>query len=484
MLSKFWRNISLLVGQNGESLATGPWIVGLSGGADSQCLLHGLHSAGVPVVAAHFNHHLRQQADADQAACAALAERLGVPFTAGQGDVAAEARGSGQSTEAAGRALRYAFLFEQARQRGASAVAVAHTADDQAETVLLHLLRGSGSAGLQGMAQVWLPNAWSETIPLLRPLLDCWKSEILTYCEQNGLQPVLDASNLDTAYTRNRLRAELLPLLETYNPEVRPALLRLAEVVRAEQDILQLMAEQAWQTTLRREGEGYLCLAATGVAHHLAVQRLLVRRVVRELRPGLEELNFETIERLAGWLADETWRGPADLVGGLQAWREGGAFWLAGWEADLPALDWPQLPEAGGGMVELALPVPGRLELANGWRAECRLLSDAQEALRQALHNADPYQAWLDLDAVGQPLCLRPRWPGALIRPLGLDGRSKKLSDVMVDAHLPRRARRAWPLVCAGSQVLWAPGLAAGHTAQLRPQTRRAAWLRLWRGGE
>ena len=463
MVAKFWRNFSYRSAPEGR-----PWVVGVSGGADSLCLLHLLHTQGFELVAAHFNHLLRPLAAADAENVAFVAGRLGIPCVLGQGDVRAEAQRTGQTIEAAARALRYAFLFDQARQKNAWCVAVAHTADDQVETILLHLLRGSGSAGLQGMPQLWLPNPWSPEIALLRPLLNVSKNDTLTYCAEYGLQPVIDETNLDTAYTRNRLRHELLPALESFNPAARQAVLRLSEVVRGEQEVLQALVAKAWAGCLRIQGTRFVALNAVQAAGELpGLRRLLARQAFGLLRPGLLDVDFETVERFSTWLADA-------------AWREGELMWLAAWEADLPAVDWPQTTPTPARLEQSLL--PGQLysiDLSAKWRLTYQLLADPIVSYQQAMDNHDPYQAWLDLERIALPLSIRPRWPGARFQPLGLHGHSKKISDLMVDAQIPKRARQAWPLLCAGEEILWAPGLAAGHIAHLSADTRQVLWVGL-----
>ena len=183
-----------------------PLVVGVSGGPDSLCLLDLLRRSGCQVVVAHLDHGLRAEAAQDADTVAGLAKRFGLPYVQGQVDTRAYAEAHSLSIEEAARVLRYRFLFEQARQHAAQAVAAGHTADDQVETVLMHLLRGAGLVGLKGMAYRMLPNPWSSEIALLRPLLGVWRSQVIEYCEEHALQPVLDRTNLDTTYFRNRLR--------------------------------------------------------------------------------------------------------------------------------------------------------------------------------------------------------------------------------------------------------------------------------------
>ena len=188
-------------------------LVGVSGGPDSLCLLDALYRLGFQSIAAYFNHRLRPEAEAEQDEVKRFATGLKIPFVGGSGDVARLASDQGKTIEEAAREMRYAFLFESARAYCVDAVAVGHNADDQVETVLMHLLRGSGLAGLRGMDYRTLTQ-WDDRIPLVRPLLGLWRDEIMGYCAETGLQPLLDSSNLERAYLRNRIRLDLVPALE------------------------------------------------------------------------------------------------------------------------------------------------------------------------------------------------------------------------------------------------------------------------------
>ena len=180
-------------------------IVGVSGGADSLCLMDLLHRSGLPILAAHFNHQLRSEADADEAFVMDCATKIGVSWVVGRGDVKGFALQNGFSLEEAARKKRYSFLFEQARVNGAQAVAVAHHAGDQVETILMHFVRGSGIAGLRGMQHRTVLPEWDAFIPLIRPLLGVERAEIEEYCLDHGLRPRQDETNTDVNIFRNRL---------------------------------------------------------------------------------------------------------------------------------------------------------------------------------------------------------------------------------------------------------------------------------------
>jgi tRNA(Ile)-lysidine synthase len=453
------------------------FLVGVSGGVDSLALLFLLNAAGFLVIAAYFDHSLRPQSEAEAGYIGGLADQLKVPFVHAKQDVRGYAEKHGLTIEAAGRALRYSFLFEQAQKSSAQAVVVAHHADDQVETVLLHLLRGSGVQGLQGMSPYWLPNPWSISIPLLRPLLPFWKYELEAYLQALGVQAMQDETNLDPVYLRNRLRHTLLPSLEQIQPGVKPALLRLARIAQDEQAWLEPLVDAGWQTCLRRQGEHFIVLSVPALREQpLGLQRRICRRALAALLPGLPDVDFNAVERMIAFIKLPARGGQLDLVAGLRLLREGNDVWLAVWEAELPSGHWPQLPEAN---TRLQLQVPGQIDLPDGWILTCRLEENVEPAVRLASENSDLFQTWLDFERSGSGLQLRTRWEGAQFQPLGLNGQTQKVTDRMIDAHLPSRARRCWPLLCAGDQILWIPGLAAAHPARLTARTRQVLYMRI-----
>lgn len=454
-------------------------LVGVSGGPDSLVLLDVLRRLGQPVIAAHFDHHLRSESAGEAVFVAEFAARHGLKFTAGEADILGFARQMGYSIEEAARILRYQFLFRSAQEIGAPAVAVAHSADDQVETVLMHLLRGAGLAGLRGMEAVSLPNEWSQTIALLRPLLGTRREEILAYCQAHDLHPVEDASNQETKYYRNRIRRELVPLLESYNPAARRLLWQTAESLAQDYQVISQQVEKALPAVITQQGEGYLGISSGELASLLpGLQRHVWRRLMGRLLPGLRDVSYEVVLRALAFAAQPDLP-KIDLTGGLRLIREGDLFWLVKEEAELPGYRAPQL--ALGERLQLTL--PGDVQLQPGWVLSARHVP-AAEARRQAEHNRDVFQAWLDADQLQQTIQLRERLPGDRITPLGMGGKSIKISDLMINHKLPRRARQNYPLVVSAGEIVWAPGFCLSHHARLRAETVRAVHLRIHKLGE
>jgi tRNA(Ile)-lysidine synthase len=447
---------------------TRPVLVGVSGGPDSLCLLDALHRLGYPVIAAHFNHQLRENAEADAVFVQATATRMGIPFAGGAGDVTRFSRARGFSIEEAARALRYPFLFAQARRFHAQAVAVGHHADDQAETVLMHFLRGAGLDGLKGMLPRDLLPVWDPEIPLVRPLLETPRTAILAYCLENDLTPRLDPTNDDPTYFRNRLRHEVLPALETYNPRLRAALTRTAQTLAADYETLQTLTNQAWDKCLLRAGRTYLALSLPPFhAQPLGLQRRLLRKGIETLRPGLRDVDFAAIERVLAFLAEGN-EGVCEVVGNLRVFGEGARFWLAEKESDLPTDEWPQVD-----ISPIRWGVGETVPLRAGWRLR------AEPVTAPGPVPAGPDRAWVDARGL-TPLTVRRRRPGDVFQPLGMD-QPVKLSDFFINEKIPRRARDFWPLVCAGEEIVWIPGVRLGERFRVRGETREVLELILGR---
>jgi tRNA(Ile)-lysidine synthase len=460
-------------------------LVGVSGGGDSLSLLDLLNRSGYPVVVAHFNHRLRPEAGDDAQFVERFAGNLGLPFVLGQADVLAQAQRSGLSVEESARHLRYSFLFEKARQVNAQAVAVAHQADDQVETILMHFIRGSGLAGLRGMQYRTLPSPWSEQIPLVRPLLGFWREEIQAYLSERKFDPVEDKTNRDTTIFRNRLRHELVPYLSTYNTGIRKVLWRVAQVLDAENELIEEMVDLAWQETYSEAGTGYVAFRFHALAAQpVGLKRRLIRRGISILRAGLRDIDFSTIERALGFLEAPTKSRRLELAAGLFILLEDERLWLADEAADLPHSFWPQLHSQGKRCQELTLELPGLTQLGSGWVMACTLEEQAGRSLQQARENKDPFQAWIDASQGHFPLSLRCRIPGERFYPAGMAGRSVKVSNFMINVKMPVRARASWPLVFSDGELVWIPGYRVAQTFLVSGSTNRVAHLHLYRTAE
>jgi len=459
-----------------------PVVVGVSGGPDSLCLMDVLARTGYSIIVAHLNHGLRAEAEGEAKQVQEYARMLGVAFILGKTDISAIAQRDKQSIEEAARHERYRFLFTQARQSEAQAVAVGHTADDQVETVLMHLLRGAGLAGLKGMSYRWQPTPWSADIPLIRPLLGVWRAQVLDYVHSRGYEPAFDPSNLDTGYFRNRLRHDLIPTLEGYNPGIRQILWRMAEVLQEDYRLIGEVVGDAWQEYLRESGLNYLGFSFQKMRRHSpGLQRHLIRQGIATLHPDMRDVDYETIERALRFIKSPTKSNEAELSGNIRLTLEGDTLWMAYQGAVLPRSEWPQI--ASGERKDLY--VPGEMQFASGWVLSALHTLLPVRGLIEIQENSDPFQVWIDLRTVNQPLIVRGRMPGDQFAPMGMDGLSLKVSDFMINLKLPKRARAAWPLVCAlnpttqTEEIVWVPGFRQSHSTRVTDLTSEVIFLQL-----
>jgi len=450
-----------------------PLLIGVSGGADSLALLNLLVEAGWRVSAAHFNHHLRPDADADALFVAEMAKLLEVPFIRGDGEVAAMAAAEKISIETAARKARYHFLFDQAGQIGAQAVVTAHNADDQAETVLLHILRGAGLNGLRGMQPRTILREFSTTLPLVRPLLNIWRVEIDAYCREKGLQPRIDATNTDTSYSRNRIRQELIPILETYNPQVKSRLTGLADNVRNSLEILEPVIREAYAQVFLPAGEGFRDFdRAKMAAMSPAMQVEIIRLAVQDLLPTAEDIDRAALERAATLAAEPKGSQRVDMADGIIAQTSGDRFriTLEGYAITDPA--WPVTSDTQ--TCELA--VPGCATLENGWELHAEWADITETG---SVFNDDANTAMMDADALEFPLTVRRRANGDVFQPLGLSHGSLALGDFFTNEKIPREARAAWPIVVSGGRIVWVPGCRMADFVKVHENSRRLVRLRL-----
>ena len=454
-------------------------VVGVSGGPDSLCLLHALKALrgefGVELHAAHLHHGLRgADADADAEFVSRLTAEWDLPCTMGRRDVAAVARQHKLSIEEAARHARYAFLAETAQRIDSGTVAVAHNADDQAESVLMHFLRGSGTTGLRGMlpksdlAEFHISSLQSPItgITLIRPLLSVPRADVERYCREHDLRPRFDASNLDTTFFRNRLRHELLPLLETYNPNIRDALRRTADVVTAEVDILRDAARQAWRAaTLAESGEAVVFDLGIWRALPPAMQRATLREAIHRLRPSVRNINFVHVDDAVCQVNAARTGVRLSLPQRLMLSVDYDTFTIfaPGYEPDWP--DWPLLEV--GQVVRVS--APGTTPLPGSeWSLEAAALDTWGDEI---FTNPDPWTAHLDGDAAGLDLSIRTRAPGDEFHPQGMPT-PVRLTNWMTNVKIPRRVRDRLPLVAAGERIAWVAGHRIGQPFAVTASSR------------
>jgi tRNA(Ile)-lysidine synthase len=472
-------------------------VVGVSGGPDSLCLLHILQRLSpvynLALHVAHLHHGLRgAEADADAEFVRRLTAAWGLPLTAEEIDVPALAREEDLAFEEAARRARYAFLARTATAVGARTIAVGHNADDQAETVLMHFLRGSGLAGLRGM----LPrtplgsyrllstaehdaDVQPESLNLIRPLLEVPRAEIEAYCDEHGLEPRFDRSNLDTTYFRNWLRLQVIPLLEKHNPHLRAVLGRTARVLAGDYALLRDLLEDTWPRIVRQEGDQEILIdLAAWRALPTGLQRSTLREAIHRLRRSLRNINFVHVEDALQVARAGTTGDRATLPQGLMLTVGYERLHIANEARLWPLPDWPLMPSDS---VPLVVAVPGRTPLpGSAWVLEVALLPRAQLPAGWQ-ENTDPWRAHVDAGVVVAPLWLRTRQPGDRFRPLGMGGQGAKLADFLTNQKVPRAARDRLPLLVTAWGIAWVPGVRLDERARVGESTSEILSLRFRR---
>ncbi len=465
-------------------------VVGVSGGPDSLCLLHVLlrlrEAYALRLHVAHLNHLLRgMEAEADASFVAQLAAEWGLPATIEAEDVATLARDKGLAIEEAARQARYAFLARVARHWGASKIAVGHNADDQVETIIMHWLRGSGLAGLRGMlpaskleemrlaVEETSTSATDARLLLIRPLLDTPRADIEAYCAQKGLEPRFDRSNLDTTYYRNRLRHELLPILESLNPQIRQVLLRTAEIIRADYALLRQEVGRAWsRITVSENDKAVVFDLEKWRALPLSLQRSILREAIHRLRHSLRNINWVHVEDAIAVLSQGHTGARATLPRGLEVRIRYDQFIVGHKGYVLPLPDQPWLRD-----VEVPLSLPGQTALLGSeWSIRADVL-EREDIDRRAVEQTPPWQAYLDLEVTGDDLSLRTRRPGDRFWPQGLGDKPTSVNSFMINAKVPQAWRDRIPLLVSPKQILWVAGWRIDERAKVTSATKRVVHL-------
>lgn len=446
-------------------------VVGVSGGPDSLVLLHVLARVVGPdrLVAAHLHHSLRPEADDELLFVVKTAVSWHIPIVVDKVNVPALAQANGWSVEEAARHARYRFLAETAVQEHTDFVAVAHHADDQVETVLLHLIRGSGLAGLRGMLPV-SPLPGAPELTLLRPLLTTSRQDIEAYGTAHRLQPVYDQSNADTTYLRNRIRHELLPLLAQYNPQIGAHLQQLAAITAADYALIEEWFRPFWQSVFVEQGKGWLALARGRWRElPLSHRRLALRWGMLALRPSQTDISFQVVE-LARELVERGVTGSQmDLPGGLRLRLEYERILLVHGETGELLPFGPQLPADEA----VQLLIPGQMALGGGWWLYAREYEGDQEAISQ---NSDPWVAFVDVGD-RDALTVRPRLSGERFQPLGMHGRHAAVKEVMINRKTAQGLRPLWPIVAHEAHLVWLVGHQVDERVRVTAVTRRIVRL-------
>lgn len=436
-------------------------VVAVSGGPDSLCLLHILYQLSLEknlaLIVAHMNHCLRPEAREEADGVAKIASAWGLQYEERAVNIRKLKQIYRISEEDAGRRARYLFLYQVAKKYEAGAIALGHHLDDQAETVLLNIIRGTGVDGLAGM----LPKRTGKKINIIRPLLCLRRVETESYCRENNLESFTDSSNLETEYTRNKVRLQLIPQLEKdYNPKIKEALFNLAKLAAADRYYLQGLALRYFERIARSNNNETRIALGPLLQLPQALQGRLLKVALQRHLPS-RKFGRKQIELLLELCRAGRAGGMITLPGAIRANCVAGNL----------VLDCN--PVAGLAITDpIPLKIPGRTFLPD--KAVITAHVTGKENL---LWPPPKYRACLDYEKLAaSQLQIRTRLPGDRFYPQGAPG-SKKLKDFLIDQKTPLYRRDNIPLVTCGNEIVWVAGLRIAHPYRVTDKTTQVLCL-------
>lgn len=440
-------------------------IVGVSGGPDSMALLHFLYTLSdefsLKIHVAHLNHMLRgKESDEDTEYVKEYCRKLNIPCTVRYVDINALSKEYGLSSEEAGRRARYGFFMDLARETGATKIALAHNLNDQAETVLMRVMRGTGLDGLCGIKPV-------RDGLYIRPLIHTIRSEIEEYCRKNGIIPRIDSTNLKPVYARNKVRIQLIPYIkENFNVNIEHSLSSMVELLGEDNDFISSYAENAYNkiSTLR---DGGVCLDIKHLKElHIAIERRVLRKAVEEVKGNLTEIESKHIELITHMLNEGSTGAAVELPGGVKA------------RISYDALQIVKEDKSTNKRFCHSLAIPGR-----SYIPEINGIIEAEIIDADLGYNdSGRYVKCFDYGKIKDALSIRSRNEGDYIVPLGMKGR-KKIKELFIDCKIPKYERDSIPLISINNEVIWAVGYKMSDNYKVDKSTRKVLRLEFKRFG-
>ena len=448
-------------------------IVALSGGPDSMCLIHILKNLqeryNLKLYAAHVNHCLRgAEADADEEYVREFCKKANIDFFCKRIDINEVARLTNTSTETAGREARYAFFNELKEKLGANLIALAHNFNDQAETILMRIIRGTGMEGLRGIRPV------RDGI-YIRPILILTREEIERYCELNNLKPRIDKSNFEKIYNRNKIRLELIPYLqENFNKDILTTINRLSEIISKDQDYLEEVAEKKYVQYCSRLAEK-VRLDQQLIKEHEAIVTRVIRRALRELKGDLNNIELVHINEIIGLFSMDTGKMislPECIIAEkvyrqIYIYKKKGDIVNNQTSSEFIIFDKEQAPqpfvvkEISEMAIQVSLRIVNKDEVLN--------------------FTEDPYKKYFDYDKINRYISIRTRQEGDRFTPYGMKG-SKKLKDLFIDLKIPKEERSKLPLVCFDKDIAWIVGYRVSNKYIVTKSTKYILEIKIKKG--
>ncbi len=458
-------------------------LVGVSGGIDSITLLYSLYfsrdSLKCNLVAAHVNHGLRgEQSDREAEFVRKIADELKLPSVIEKIDVLGYMAEKGLSKQVAARELRYAFFERTARQYSANKIALGHTADDQAETVLMRMMRGSGARGIAGIKPV-------RDGKIIRPLIEIKRDEIIEFVKEKGLKFVEDPSNLEPYYLRNKIRLELIPLLKKeYNPNIIETLREAAEIIGDEDEFLESYCSTILSDIIlsppsplppqggEENGVEYFIEIDTLKLKdfHIAIQRRIIRIALRIIKGDLLKISAVHVEDILNSINKGISGKSLNLPDGIQAIYEYDKLKIKGQGARGKGQEIKN--KEAEVRFDIPLKIPGETVLSKPkYKFMAEIISPV-DLVAAGFSLRNKYISFFDMDKIKGALRVRNRVNGDIFHPSGMKG-SKKLKEFFIDEKIPRIERDSIPLIVSGDTILWVVGKRVSNIGRVNKNTKR-----------
>ena len=437
-------------------------LIGISGGIDSITLLYSLYFLSdklkCSLIVAHANHGLRgEQSDREAEFVRKIADELKLPFVIEKIDVLGYMGEKGLSKQAAARELRYDFFERAAKNTSANKIALGHNADDQAETVLMKLLRGSGASGIAGMRAV--------RDKIIRPLIEIKRDEITEFVKEKRLRYVEDPSNLEPYYLRNKIRLNLIPLLkEEYNPNIVDTLRETAEIIRDEDEFLESYCLTILSDIIQSKGNEAIEIDVLKLKNfHIAIQRRVIRIALKMIKGDLLKISAVHIE---------------DILNSINKGFSGKSLFLPDrirvlYEYDkLKLFREAEVEEEAEVKFDIPLKIPGETILSKPEYKFIAEIISLVDFVAAGFSLRNKYIAFFDMDKLKGALRVRNRIAGDIFHLSGMKG-SKKLKEFFIDEKIPRRERDSTPLIVSGDTILWVVGERTADYGKVDKDTKR-----------
>ncbi|MFH1868221.1 MAG: tRNA lysidine(34) synthetase TilS [Candidatus Omnitrophota bacterium] len=445
----------------------------VSGGPDSVAMLHALNSMkkdlGIELIILHMNHKLRGiESDRDEDFVKSMARRLRLQAVTHSEDIKKLASDNKRSLEDMARRARYGFFLKAARDLNADLIATAHTRDDQAETLLMRLLRGSGLRGLRGI----LPKRSHGGTIIIRPLIDISRREIESYLKRKRLRPRIDSSNLRTDFFRNKVRLKLIPLLEKdYSPKIKELLYNLSQVTEKDYEYLNLKQDEVFKRYARKRRTGAVAISLKVFKKsHLSLQRAFVRKAVESLTGSMDDIDFRHSREIENLVYHRPVGSIVHMPSGVECEKS---------KSDI-IFFYNRKRSVSRYRPETAqLSIPGKTVFGRK-KINAKILSGSDRF--SSIFNKDRKKnsnscEFFDMDKLKMPLKLRYRYPGDRMRPFGMRSH-KKISDIFIDEKIPLSRRKNVPLVVSSDgDLIWLCGMRMSDKFRVSEKTKRVLKL-------